>query len=682
MITDKIKALFSFIEFLHSNIENFKQYDEVINELYFLDEKRSSLKPRNNFNDKLKYDEVQALLKDKFKVIKENIINLIHTKANELNICDWNNPESLWNYNISEISSIREKFNKDEIPEIIQHKRKYIEFRTTTNCTYFQDFFFSRLDEILKELFDFFKESEHNEFEAFEAKKIEVNSFNELAEIISGKSKLKLEIDKNLTITEKLNYWQNVIETNISEPLKKKYGNDYLFNIEAEQEQRKILIKLFGLKYNLVSPLLIPEHIYNEHFENGLKEPEFTYWFLKYNAQTYFEVEIIMKRLSEKLKTPLSENFINAELKKLNDFEIRAESLIHESEFDIYNEYSHSEYTKEIEYLRIKAEYYKTHALPYVQGIGNTTVVLYAEHILLKEFLENELIKIQPQNRLQLVKEAVVTNKWANGSLSQMRYNSTEIWHQVAGYHWEGDTLYKNHSDIVLDTDNFPIVTKGFTAFLIQLLGNSEQIVFDKYYEKCLNNFKRIESRKPGSSMRDLDAEFYPLHISQEKEFAKFSEKIQPYLSKAEIELINQYIEAYFKYIEQKYSPKSTEKESPPEKQKTGSELSVSDWCIIFYYLDEAGIQEGYKIDRMEKFIEDNNVVSPSGIHTTKSNFKKEYHEIENRINSKNNKKPLPPKRIENILHYLKNNKKALQAAESDIEHLTNEIEEYKRNTY
>lgn len=271
-----------------------------------------------------------------------------------------------------------------------------------------------------------------------------------------------------------------------------------------------------------------------------------------------------------------------------------------------------------------------------------------------------------------MIKESVITNKWANGLIAEMRYNSSEIWHQVAGYHYEGDTLYKNHPDHILDTVNFPIVTKGFTAFLIQLLGNSEQIIFNKYYELCLNNFKRIEARKPGSSLRNLDAEFYPIHISQEKEFATFSEKINPYLSISEIDLINQYTEAYFKYIEHVFAPKKI----------TDTDLSVSHWSIIFYYLDEAGTQEGNKIDRMEKFIEDNNVLSPTGTLTTISNFKKEYYEIENRINGKNDKKPLPPKRIENILPYLKINIKALQAAESDIEHLTDEIEESKKSTY
>ena len=153
-----------------------------------------------------------------------------------------------------------------------------------------------------------------------------------------------------------------------------------------------------------------------------------------------------------------------------------------------------------------------------------------------------------------------------------------------------------------------------------------------------------------------------------------FSEKIHPYLSKAEIELINQYTEAYFKYIKQMFLPKGSEEINKTENQ-IGKKLSVPDWCIVFYYLDEAEIQKGDKIDRMEKFIEDNNVNNPSGTLTTKWNFKKEYHEIENRINGKNDKKPLPTERIENILPFLKNNKKALQTAQNDICHLSDEIE-------
>lgn len=204
------------------------------------------------------------------------------------------------------------------------------------------------------------------------------------------------EIRKKQTITEKLDYWKSVIDKHFNDPLTKQFG-EYKFTFEQEQARKKQLVKLFGTNYSLFSPLLIPESIYNEHFENALNEPEFTYWFLQHNAQTCFDIEIKLKRLPEKLKTPLSKNFIKAELKKLNDFEQKAESLLHESKFDIYDDYPSLEYAKEIEYLRIKADYYKSHALPLVHATGNnTTVVLYAEHIYLKQFLENELNKALP----------------------------------------------------------------------------------------------------------------------------------------------------------------------------------------------------------------------------------------------------------------------------------------------
>ena len=164
MITDKIKALFQFIEFLHSNIENFKQFDTVINELYLLDKERHKLNPRKNFKDKLKYDEVQVEIKNNFKVIDEKVIQLIKTKVIELNICDQGAINNLWNYQSSEIHNLKENFSKEDIPIILKYKSKYLEFREKTNCTYFQDSFFNDLDESLKELFDFFKETEQNEF--------------------------------------------------------------------------------------------------------------------------------------------------------------------------------------------------------------------------------------------------------------------------------------------------------------------------------------------------------------------------------------------------------------------------------------------------------------------------------------------------------------------------------------
>lgn len=187
----KVKALFYFIEFLHSNIKNFKQYDELIKELHNLNIERNKLSPRKNFNDKLEYDKIQAVIKDKFQIIKLNIIQPIQAKATELNICDLDKTETLWNWNISEISSLKENFSQRDLSEIFRHKRKYLEYRTETKGEAFfgLGFFFDDLDEVLKELFDYFKETEHNEFEAFETKAIHVNDISEAVKLFQQGNK-------------------------------------------------------------------------------------------------------------------------------------------------------------------------------------------------------------------------------------------------------------------------------------------------------------------------------------------------------------------------------------------------------------------------------------------------------------------------------------------------------------
>ena len=122
------------------------------------------------------------------------------------------------------------------------------------------------------------------------------------------------------------------------------------------------------------------------------------------------------------------------------------------------------------------------------------------------------------------------------------------------------------------------------------------------------------------------------------------------------------------------------------EKQRKSKEenyLSISDWCIVFYYLDEAGSKDGSKIKRIEKFIIDNNIKNEKGKLTTKAFFKKEYYEIFNRINR--GEKQLPPmnsKRIEKIFPFIKKNKEATQKAKSDIDYLNCEMAEDEKNNH
>ncbi len=200
MITPKIKALFQFIDFLHSNIENFNQYENEINELRLLGEEREKVYKKKNFAEKQKYDRIQLQIGGKVKVIQDNIVQPIRDKANELSICspEAYKTETLWNWNSAEIIGLKEKVSNEDLPEIFNHKNKYIEYRTKTKVSmlFGLPLFFDHLDEVLKELFSYFNETEHNEFEAFETKEIFSNSIAEALEL--QKQGYKVAVPLNL----------------------------------------------------------------------------------------------------------------------------------------------------------------------------------------------------------------------------------------------------------------------------------------------------------------------------------------------------------------------------------------------------------------------------------------------------------------------------------------------------
>src|SRR5699024_5644276 len=76
-----------------------------------------------------------------------------------------------------EINALKNNFTDKDVKEIFEYKSKYLNFRKDTDCNYFEDMFFTDLDETLKELFDFFKEDiSVNEFADFERKTIKVNN--------------------------------------------------------------------------------------------------------------------------------------------------------------------------------------------------------------------------------------------------------------------------------------------------------------------------------------------------------------------------------------------------------------------------------------------------------------------------------------------------------------------------
>jgi len=182
MIPEKIRALFEFIDFLDTNkTEYVEKYIPLCNEILDLDTKRSNLKPRNNYIDKQKYDDIQKEITEKCKPITQNIAIPILNKLKQLGIWDGDDIfTSIWNKNASAIYDFREHFTYEDVDKVKLYKHKYLSFRKEANSNFLSlQFLFSNLDEIFKELFDFFKDTDENEFESFEAKTIEVNNIGD-----------------------------------------------------------------------------------------------------------------------------------------------------------------------------------------------------------------------------------------------------------------------------------------------------------------------------------------------------------------------------------------------------------------------------------------------------------------------------------------------------------------------
>lgn len=149
---------------------------------------------------------------------------------------------------------------------------------------------------------------------------------------------------------------------------------------------------------SIISPALIPEEIYEIHFSDGLNNPEFTLWFLKFNAKKWAE-EYYISKFKKKLGNDITSQFIEAELKQLNEFEEETKRLLINKEIDIENNYS-SDYFKPFRELkRIQSNYYENNVVPFVHMLGgNSAVDIYSKHIYYKNWLIDKLTEIEPNS--------------------------------------------------------------------------------------------------------------------------------------------------------------------------------------------------------------------------------------------------------------------------------------------
>ncbi|OCK41808.1 hypothetical protein BA195_13780 [Tenacibaculum soleae] len=182
MIPEKIKEIFKFIDFLDKNKEDYIQkYIPLCNYLKKIKEQQNQLEPNKNFIEKQKFDQLQKIIEKDFETINSNVYLPVTNRLKELNI--WSGDQaysSIWNSNIGVISNFKRNFESEDVFQVLDYKEKYLQFRNETNSDFLSlALIFSSLDEILKELFEFFNISNKNEFEKFESKIIEVDSIED-----------------------------------------------------------------------------------------------------------------------------------------------------------------------------------------------------------------------------------------------------------------------------------------------------------------------------------------------------------------------------------------------------------------------------------------------------------------------------------------------------------------------
>lgn len=165
MLTDKIKALFQFIEFLYLNIDEFNKYNYLIDELNALYDKSNKLEPEKNYFEKKEFEKLQDEINQKRNHLLQNTIQKGIKKASELNIYNPKKYASIYNQNNDEAFNIINIVEDKDLPIILESKQKYIEFRTKTrNATLQQGELYDKLDLILKVVFNYFDKETENEF--------------------------------------------------------------------------------------------------------------------------------------------------------------------------------------------------------------------------------------------------------------------------------------------------------------------------------------------------------------------------------------------------------------------------------------------------------------------------------------------------------------------------------------
>lgn len=125
-ITPETEALFNFIDFLHSNIDNFNHYLEDVRdmnrEVYFINTSAT------HFEEVRESKDSQKEVVEKWDLIFKNIVTPIKEKVAELDVFNWYKPETLLKKHMPLVSRLSKNCKDQDSELILKAKKQYIQY--------------------------------------------------------------------------------------------------------------------------------------------------------------------------------------------------------------------------------------------------------------------------------------------------------------------------------------------------------------------------------------------------------------------------------------------------------------------------------------------------------------------------------------------------------------------------
>ena len=172
---------------------------------------------------------------------------------------------------------------------------------------------------------------------------------------------------------------------------------------------------------------------------------------------------------------------------------------------------------------------------------------------------------MKEESYLPKIKSGLITY-WKNGKCGKFETNIQECllyfreadpeppitWKEGYGdYQWENNK--RNNT-----------IASGFIVSIINSNNAKATNIYENYYNTLRESYIHVESIKPGAYKRNLDKEFYSIHIQKEKEYLTSSQELFTYISDRDKELLQSFIEDYFEYIQLTFSGRIKKIGQPP----------------------------------------------------------------------------------------------------------------------